>query len=343
MEEDGARAVAGAHETIEIQSLADPDSETLINNMLEIRGLPFSLRQQILDRAGGNPFFIEEVVRSLIDDGAVVRGSLGFEVTDRIDRVVIPPSINEVLMSRIDRLEESTRDLVKVASVIGRSFFDRILKDVADSIDDVDGRLSYLKDVQLIRERKRLQELEYLFSHALAQEAAYESTLIQQRKALHLKVAQSIERIFTERLHEFYGMLAHHYGLTGDGEKTEEYLIKAGEDALKSSASSEALNYLQEALKLYIAKYGKDADPEKLANLEKNIALAYNNKGRFKEALEYFDKATERYGLPAPKYRPTGIAKALWGFLVLLKVCYFKLPGQKSHQPPGTMKRLKSI
>jgi class 3 adenylate cyclase/tetratricopeptide (TPR) repeat protein len=329
LEAEGTKTTAMAHETIEIQPLAKTDSEALIHNMIEIKGLSFSLKEQILNRAGGNPFFIEEVVRSLIDDGTVIRGTQGFEVTDKINQVVIPPTINDVLMARIDRLEEQTRNLVKVASVIGRSFFDRILKDVADSIDGVDDRLSYLKDVQLIRERKRLQELEYLFNHALAQEAAYESTLIQQRKALHLKVAQSIEKIFTERLHEFYGMLAHHYGLAGDGEKTEEYLIKAGEEALKSSASSEALNYLQEALKLYIAKYGANADPDKLATLEKNIALAYHNKARYKEAMRYFDTALKRYGMPIPKYRPTGIAKALWGFLVLLKVCYFKLPGPK--------------
>lgn len=328
LEEDGAIAAAKAHETIEIQPLASLYSEALINNMLKIKGLPFSLKEQIVVRAGGNPFFIEEVVRSLIDDGAVVRGANGFEVTDRIDRVVIPPTINEVLLARLDRLEEQTRELVKVASIIGRSFFDRIIKDVADSIDGVDHRLSYLKDMQLIRERRRMQELEYLFSHALAQEAAYESTLIQQRKALHLKVAQSIEKIFTERLHEFYGMLAHHYGMAGNEEKTEEYLIKAGEEALKSSASSEALNYLQKALKLYIAKYGSHADPEKLANLEKNIALAYHNKAQHKEAIKYFDMALERYGMPVPKW-PGGISKALWGFLILLKVCYWKLPDTK--------------
>ena len=98
-------------------------------------------------------------------------------MTDKINSVVIPPTINDVLMARIDRLEENTRELVKVASVIGRSFYDRIIKDVADSIEDVDHRLEYLKDVQLIRDRMRMQELEYFFKHALAQEAAYESTL----------------------------------------------------------------------------------------------------------------------------------------------------------------------
>ena len=143
---------------IEIQPLDKDDSETLIDNMLAIKGLPYSVKNQILDRAGGNPFFIEEVVRSLIDEGAVVKRDGGFEVTEKIEKVVIPSTINDVLMARIDRLEQQTRELVKVASVIGRSFFDRILRDVADSIGDVDHRLEYLKDVQLIRDRLQMQE-----------------------------------------------------------------------------------------------------------------------------------------------------------------------------------------
>ena len=100
--------------------------------------------------------------------------------------MVIPHTINDVLMARIDRLDENTRDLVKVASVIGRSFFYRILTEVANTVDGIDNRLSYLKQIELIRERQRMEELEYLFKHALAQEAAYESILHQKRKDLHL-------------------------------------------------------------------------------------------------------------------------------------------------------------
>ena len=88
-------------------------------------------------------------------------------------------------MTRIDRLDEATRNLVRVASVIGRNFFYRILTEVASNIEEIDRRLGYLKEIQLIRERKRMEELEYLFKHALAQEAAYESILIQRRKELH--------------------------------------------------------------------------------------------------------------------------------------------------------------
>ncbi len=206
--------------------------------------------------------------------------------------MVIPSTINDVLMARIDRLEDQTRELVKVASVIGRSFFDRVIKDVASSIEGVDHRLAYLKDVQLIRETMRMEELEYLFKHALAQEAAYESTLLQQRKVLHLKVAQSIENLFHERLPEFYGMLAYHYSKAEDPEKAEEWMTKAGEEALRTSASSEALYYYKEALRLYLDKYADSADPEKLAAFEKNIALAYFNKAQWKNALPYFDKSS---------------------------------------------------
>ena len=318
---------------IALKPLDKQMGETLVNNMLQIKGLRHTIRQQIVDRAGGNPFFLEEIVRSLIDEGAIVRKNGAFEVTEKIDHVVIPSTINDVLMARIDRLEEQTRDLIKVASVIGRSFFDRILKEVAASIEGVDERLAYLKDAQFIRDRMRMEELEYLFKHALAQEAAYESTLIQQRKALHRKVAQSIEKIFQERLHEFYGMLAFHYSKADELEKTEEYMVKAGDEALRSSASSEALHYFQEALKLYLTKYGDDADPAKLAILEKNIAMAFYNKAQWVESVDYLDKVLERWGAPLPKRGFFGMVKLSWDLLVLMKMIYLMSPNSK--KTPG--------
>ena len=92
-------------------------------------------------------------------------------------------------------------------------------------------------------------------------------------------MAQSIEKVFNERLHEFYGMLAYHYSMGEDLDKAEEYMIKAGEEAMKSAASSEALDYFQEALSIYRSKFGEKASPEKIAMLEKNIAYALFNKG----------------------------------------------------------------
>jgi len=287
---------------IVLQPLDERISETLINNMLKIKGLQQTVTNQIVERSGGNPFFIEEVVRSIIDEGAVVANNGAFEVTEKIDTVVIPLTINDVLMARIDRLEEKTRHLVKFASVIGRSFFYRILVEVAEAIENIDKRLGYLKEIQLIDKRRRLNELEYLFRHALTQEVAYESILHQKRKDLHLKVANSIEALFSTKLHKFYGMLAFHYSNGENLDKAEEYMIRAGEEALKSSASSEALHYYQGALKLYLKKYGDSTDPEKVATLEKNIAFAFYNKGQYAEAIEYFDKSLSFLGEKVPKH-----------------------------------------
>jgi class 3 adenylate cyclase/tetratricopeptide (TPR) repeat protein len=305
-----------------LQPLNERMSEILITNMLSIKGLQPTILDQIIERAGGNPFFIEEVVRSFIDEGAVVTKDGAFQVTEKIDNMVIPDTINDVLMARIDRLEEETRNLVKVASVIGRSFFHRILAEVAMTVEDIDNRLSYLKEIQLIRERRRMEELEYLFKHALAQEAAYESILLQKRKELHLKVADCIEKVFEERLHEFYGMLAFHYSSGEDLEKAEEYMIKAGEIALKSSASSEALHYYQEALKIFQKKYGDAADPGKVAMLEKNIAIALYNKGKYLEAIKYFDKALVYLGEKIPKHLFFAITKFLFCFFSFIISLY---------------------
>ncbi len=320
---------------MEIQPLDMTDSSALIDNMLRKKGLPHAVKQKIVERAGGNPLFIEEVVCSLIDEGAVVKREGRFDVTEKIDGVVIPPTIEDVLRARIDRLEEQTRELVKIASVIGRSFFDRVIKEVAGSIENVGDRLAYLQEVQLIRSRERMEELEYLFKHVLVQEAAYESILHQQRRQLHLKVAESVERIFRERLHEVYGMLAYHYGRAKCLEKAEECLIKAGEEALKSAAPNEALNYYQEALQIYLRLRGADADPEKVAMLEKNIALALFNRGHYAEAVEHFDKALNYYWGTLPKNALSTAFKFTSSFTKFILALHFpifwfrKNPSQK--------------
>lgn len=308
---------------IVLEPLNEKMSETLITNVLNINVLRHDITRQIVERASGNPFFIEEVARSLIDEQAVVLRDGAFQVTEKIDTIAIPNTINDVLMVRIDRLEEETRNLVKIASVIGRNFFYRILAEVAGTIEDLDGRLSFLKEIQLIRERERIGETEYLFNHALAQEAAYGSILPLKRKELHLKVAQSIEKVFNERLHEFYGMLAYHYSMGEDLEMTAEYLIKAGEEALRSSASNEALHYYQEALNLYLKKTGSAADPAKVAMLEKNIALALYNRGQFVEGVKYLDKALSFYWGKLPKFPIFTFFKVLSAFMHLLISLYF--------------------
>jgi len=308
-----------------LESLSGKLSEELISNLLKIKDLPAAVRNLIIKKAEGNPFFIEEIVRSFIDDGLVEFKNGQFLITGKIDSAIIPETISEMLMVRIDKLDEEKRSLLKVASVVGRNFFYKILAKVSKSGGDLDDELEFLKKVQLIIEGRRMDELEYLFKHALAQEAVYNSILLKKRKKLHHNVAFAIESVFHERLPEFFGLLAFHFSLAEDLDKAEEYLIKAGEEALKSSASNEALHYFQEGLKIYLKIYGEDADPEKVAMIEKNIAFACFAKGQLTKAIEYFDRVLFFYGEHLPKKNLKTLFKFLSGFINFFVTLYFPL------------------
>lgn len=310
------------HKEIYLEPLDEKQCENLMRNLIEIRGLPREVKAAIADRAEGNPFFIEEVLRSFIDEGIVEYRDGRFKVTEKVGSVVIPETIQDVLMARIDRLDEITKTVLKIASVIGRFFFYKILVHVAGTIEDIDERLKYLKGVQLISERTRSGELEYLFQHTLVQEVTYESILLKKRKELHLRVAKAFEAVFPERLHEFYGMLALHYSKGEHLEKAEEYLVKAGEEALKAAASNEALTYYREALKLYLQKYADAADPAKIAMLERKIGQAFYNKGHYRDAVDYFDKVLAYWGVKRPKTKLSTLFYFVVDIMVMIKNLY---------------------
>jgi tetratricopeptide (TPR) repeat protein len=307
---------------IKLNPLTEEDCEGMIHNLLKISGFPLQVKDQIINRTGGNPFFIEEIIRSFIDEGIIVVHHNRFEVTGKIKSVEIPATINEVIMSRVDRLDEDSRSLLKTASVIGRSFYYRILTKMVAMGQDLDDRLAKMEEIQLITKHKKNEELAYLFKHALAQEATYQSILLKKRKDLHLKTAHTIEKIFSDRLSEFYGILAWHYSKGEDFKNAEEYLLKAGEEAMRTSASTEAINYFREALALYSNEYGETADWEKIANMEKNIGIALYNKGRFGEALPYFDSVLSYYGANA-KHDKLGTVMAVISGLFHLLVALF--------------------
>jgi len=320
---------------IYLEPLDGGECETLVANLLHTTDLPDHIMGLIAKQAEGNPFFIEEVARSFIDDGVVERKNGRFYITDKVDSVVIPETIHDVIMARVDKLDEQTKSLLKVASVIGRYFFYSILTAVAESVGEIDDKLEYLKEIQLIRERRYRAELEYLFKHALARESIYSSILLKTRKSLHLSIARAIEGVFGDRLNEFYGMLALHYSLGEDLVKAEEYLIKAGEEALKAAASSEAIHYYQEALRVYLHTHGDRIDPERIAVLEKNIGLAFLHKGRLVDAVAHLDKALDLWGWKRPKSKLRAFLIFLYNIGYILKGVYMPKRRSKKSPPEG--------
>ncbi len=284
-----------------LEPLGAKECDRLVRNLLGVDDLPYASIGTLLRNADGNPFFIEEVLRSLIDEGAIEERNGRFTVTERIASVVVPGTIHEVIMGRIDRLAEPQRRVLQVASIIGRSFRHRLLAEVLGDAGDLEWSLAGLKKRQLIVERRRGNEVEYTFKHALAQKTIYDSILQKTRKELHASVARAIESSFAERLSEFSGMLAYHYSRSEHLDRAEDYLFKAGDEAIRSAASTEALEFFQEASRLYLVLHGDRGDPKKKALLEKNIALALLNKGRLVESIPHFNKALEYLGEPVPR------------------------------------------
>ncbi|MCD4729980.1 MAG: AAA family ATPase [Bacteroidales bacterium] len=308
--------------SVEVSNLGDEYSSALISNLLQSGKLPKSICQTIVKKTNGNPFFIEEVLRSFIDQGIIESGNNVFKINERIESVNIPETINEVLLTRVENLDEKTRNLLDTASVIGRNFYFKVLDEAAETIGEVSERLQYLKNMQFIQESDDEENLEFVFKHALAHQATYDSMVEKKRKSLHLKIAESIEKIFPERINEFYGTLAMHYSKAEYYKKAEEYLVQAGNEALKSAASAEAIDYFKDAFSTYLKNSGDDPDPVRVAELHELIAFSYQLGGRNVEAIEYYDKVLKHYGRTIPKSRIRRLMILISNFLHILFALY---------------------
>lgn len=288
---------------IVLEPLGRGQNNALIASLLDVDQILPALAGPILAKSEGNPYFTEEIVRSLIERGQITRssGSEEWQIAEGIDRLSIPDTIQAVIMARIDRLDGEVRQALRIASVIGRSFLYRILRGVWTADVSLDHHLSLLESLEMIQEKRRIPELEYMFSHALSQEATYESILLQKRRELHAKVAQVIEATFAERLEEFCSLLAYHYARAEEWEKARDYLFRAGDQAGGVAADSEALAYYRHALELYERTLGSLWDQVERASLERKIAEAFFRRSQTDKAMEYLERAFEYLGSPLPK------------------------------------------
>ncbi len=246
-----AREVAGAGAIqLYLAQLAEADTQELVSNLLHLQVLPENLRRLILSKAEGNPFFVEEVVRMLIDHGGIQRQNSHWVSTSELLTIAIPDTLQGVLLARMDRLPEPAKRTLQVASVIGRKFQERVLERVIGEgqHEVLQNQLGTLESSGLIRMTQENPEHEYTLRHALTQEAAYESLLKHDRKQLHLMVGQVLEQLYADRLDEYAPRLVQHYAEAGDDPKTVEYATRAGDNAMQLYAYTEAREYYAKAL-----------------------------------------------------------------------------------------------
>ena len=199
------------------------------------------LKRLILERTQGTPLFMEELVRALFDEGVLVRNG-SVKVTKSVSQMKIPPTVQGILASRIDRLPPDEKDLLQTLAVIGTEFpLSLVRKVVQLSPDQLDPRLSGLQTGEFIYEQPASNDIEYSFKHALTHDVAYNSLLTERRRLLHERTAQAIEALYHEGLEDHYADLAHHYGSSNNDAKAAEYLRLVGEQAVDRGAYEQAV------------------------------------------------------------------------------------------------------
>jgi class 3 adenylate cyclase/tetratricopeptide (TPR) repeat protein len=221
---------------------ADEMLAALLGNGAEMA----QLKRVIVERTEGNPFFMEETVQVLLDDGSLSRNGV-IKLTRPLSELKIPPTVQAILASRIDRLPAEAKDLLQTLAVVGREFPISLIRAmVAKSDDDLDRLLNLLQLGEFIYEQPAVGDTEYAFKHALTQEVAYGSVLMERRRALHAQIGAAIETSYG--IEDHLPELAHHYARSGNPYKAVEYCLKAVQQCAARASNAEAVAQFETGL-----------------------------------------------------------------------------------------------
>ncbi len=283
---------------VRLSNLSAPETAALAEGMLDVERLPEELQRLIAARAEGNPFFVEEIVKSLLEAGAIRREDSRYVLAKPVAEIHVPDTIQDVIMARLDRLEEEPKRALQTAAVIGREFAVRLLERTAELQGRTEAYLRELKAVELVFERSLYPELAYMFKHALTHDVAYQSLLVARRKALHRVVGEAIEALYADRLAEQYETLAHHYERAEAWDKALEYLQKSGDKALAAFAPQQAISFYDRAIAV-VERSERDLAPERAIGLHYSRGQALmltSDWGRSAESFQGMLRAAQQAG-----------------------------------------------
>jgi class 3 adenylate cyclase/tetratricopeptide (TPR) repeat protein len=314
---------------IVLKSLSSDNSYKLLESLLAVEGLPSEMKRLILDKASGNPLYLEEVIRSLIDSKAIEYRDGRWMAVKEVKDIKIPGTVQDVIMARIDRLKEETKSIFQCASVIGNSFEygilsylmagnitsinpqtpevseDNLLDDVSKMMSEIEDSISVLQNNNYALDQ-HLDELEkmgfiyrlegtehyFKFKHIMIQDVVYSTVLIKRRKKLHEMIGKYIEKANFHHLEDSYELLAYHYNNSNNTKLAISYLVKAGDKNRKSiSGSAEnAIGYFSSALDV-LEKSSLDSDDRVIneQNIYGGIGEAFKDLGEYEKSLTNFE------------------------------------------------------
>jgi class 3 adenylate cyclase/tetratricopeptide (TPR) repeat protein len=302
--ERAARDYAHRYTAIPLEPLDEAGTRTLVANLLQVEDLPERVRGLILEKAEGNPFYVEEVIRSLLDAGLLVEEEGRWRATREIERLRVPETLVGVITARLDRLERPVKQVAQAASVIGRAFARDVLAEVEGDGPTLDRALTDLERRELIREVRRLPASEFMFKHVLIQEAAYASVLLARRRAIHRRVAEFLERTQGDMPDTHLAALAHHAYEGGAWEKALDYGRRMGERSQALYASQAAIAHYTRAL-------------EAARRLDRPAPLdLLRTRGQAHETVGDFEAARADYQSALARARDEGNQRVEWQALL---------------------------
>jgi len=281
---------AGYYQEIVLHDLSSSDAGMMLGSLLKTDNVPEELIAFVKEKAEGNPFYLEEMINSLIDVEVLTQDKEAhWHLSKPLGEADIPSTIHGVLAARLDRLEGDTKRILQEASVIGRTFMLKILGTITALKEQLSGCLLGLEKMDLIRKRAVEPDLEYLFKHALTQEVVYNGLLMKDRQAIHKSIGLVMEQLFQDRLPEFYETLAYHFTEGRSILKAVDYLMKSGEKSLNRFSIEESNQYYKKAHDLLNDKQDKTKEDNLLLI---DILISWGSvhyyRGSFKEQIEIF-------------------------------------------------------
>jgi class 3 adenylate cyclase/predicted ATPase len=319
----------GIGRNMHLAELKPEDVRQIIHSMLEIEELPVSVKNKIVEYAGGNPLFVEEIIRYLIDQGLLLPAEGYWRAAGDIGEAVLPNTLQGLLLSRIDQLPVTQKSIIQHAAVVGKIFWEQLVSELMDK--DISGGLADLILRDMVRrslQSNLSDDIEYIFKHILVQEAAYNTILKKYRINLHAKVVKLIEEKYPGLIDQYADLLAYHAERSEDKDKSIHYSIQAGDKNRKLFANQQARDFYRRALKLMenesaykekcyetgikladicstmgdndeainlLNEYLKCAkNPEQEALIFRKLGENYQRKSKYDQALQHLDRAAAK-------------------------------------------------
>ncbi len=283
-------AIGERYQELRLQDLSPAEAQGMMESILKTKTIPLELKQFVHEKIEGNPFYLEEVINSLVESETLVHVNGAWKLTKSLSESGISPTIQGVIAARLDRLDLEKKQILQEASVIGRNFLYVILEHITDLKEYLQDCLSGLERLDLIRTQSLQPDLEYIFKHALTQEVVYNGLLKKERQAVHERIGQVMEELFRDRLPEIYETLAYHYKEAASIHKAVDYLVKSGEKSLKRYAVEESHQYFREAFELLNSNREANApDKEALIGLLIKWAFVYYYAGEYRKLQELLE------------------------------------------------------